>query len=486
MKPSISGRRTAPLFLVLVLALLPVLQGCAVNPVTGQREFSLISESQEIQLGGDADRDITRSLGVVEDEVLQEYVSDIGLRMARQSERPNLPWTVRVLDDPIINAFALPGGYIYVTRGILAHFNSEAELAGVLGHEIGHVTAKHGVRQVSRAQITQLGLGVGTVLFPELEGLGQAAGVGLGLLFLSYGRDAEREADDLGLRYMTREGYDPEEMAATFNMLNQASGGDAGAIPSWLSTHPNPLERRDRIRDRIQAGEVSGDRVERERYLEHIDGLVWGTDPRQGYFREARFHHPELAFRMDMPSGWSTLNQRDAVRAVSSQEDALVTLTLSGESSARGASDAFAAEQGVTARSRRDVQIGGLQAVRLDFEASTGQGSRLEGTAAFIEHDGRVYQILGYAVQARWGERRSSVESAVTSFQPERDPAVLAAQPRRIEIVRTDRELTFEGFLSRYPSTVGSSTLSLLNRVEPGDVIPAGTLMKRVTGEAPP
>lgn len=483
-----SPPRTLPLLSVVALfAVLPTLQGCAVNPVTGQREFSLISESQEIQLGRDADRDISSSLGVVQDEALQEYVSEIGLRMARESERPDLPWTVRVLDDPIINAFALPGGYIYVTRGILAHFNSEAELAGVLGHEIGHVTARHGVRQVSRAQIAQLGLGVGTVLFPELEGVGEAAGVGLGLLFLSYGRDAEREADDLGLRYMTREGYDPAEMAATFDMLNQAGGGGEGSgIPNWLSTHPNPLERRDRIRSRIEAGEVTGDRVDRERYLRQIDGLVWGTDPREGYFREQRFHHPELGFRMDMPSGWGTLNQRASVRAVSPQEDALVVLTLSGRGSAGAAADGFVSESGVTVRDRRSATIGGLSAVRLEFRAATEGGGSLEGTAAFIEHDGRVYQLLGYAVQARWSERRGSLEGAISSFRPETDEAVLAAEPRRIQIVETDRELTFEGFLSRHPSTVSSTTVALINRLEPGDVIPAGTLLKRVVGDPPP
>jgi predicted Zn-dependent protease len=132
-----------------------------VNPVTGQREFVLMTESQEIQMGRDADQDIVRSMGLYEDPELQRYVQELGARMARESERPNLPWTFRVLDDPVVNAFALPGGYIYVTRGIMAHFSSEAELAGVLGHEIGHVTARHGVQQVSRAQLAQLGLGIG-------------------------------------------------------------------------------------------------------------------------------------------------------------------------------------------------------------------------------------------------------------------------------------------------------------------------------------
>ena len=191
------------------------LAGCAVNPVTGERELALISEEEEVQLGREADQEIVSTLGLYEDERWQNYVQELGERMALDSERPDLPWTFRVVDDPVVNAFALPGGYIYLTRGILAHFGSEAELAGVLGHEIGHVTARHSVQQISRAQLAQLGLGLGTLLLPELETWVGAAGVGLQLLLLSYSRDAEREADDLGLRYMADLNYDPTEMAAT-------------------------------------------------------------------------------------------------------------------------------------------------------------------------------------------------------------------------------------------------------------------------------
>lgn len=478
----------AGFFLILsVLLAPPLVTSCAVNPVTGQREFTLFSESQEIQIGRDADRDISASLGVYNDESLQQYVTGLGEQMAEDSERPDLPWTFRLIDDPVINAFALPGGFVYVTRGILAHFSSEAELAGVIGHEIGHVTARHGIQQVSRQQITQLGLGVGTVLFPELEGVGQLAGAGLGLLFLSYGRDAEREADDLGLNYMTALDYDPSEMAATFDMLYQASGGDeADRIPNWLSTHPDPLDRRDRILSRIQGGEVSGQRVERDAYLQRIEGMIWGPDPRQGFFRNGRFHHPDLAFRLDMPSGWKTLNQRSAVQAVSSQEDAIVVLTIDQRSSAAAAADAFSGDDGLTVSNRRSTTVGQLPAVRLDFRAAGQGGGSLAGTAAFVEHDGRVYRLLGYGVEAQWSQRRGAAEAAVTSFRPETDPAMLNVEPKRISIVRTDRDLTLQGFNSRYPSTVQLSTIATLNRLRPGDVIPAGTLVKRVTGAGPP
>src|SRR5438034_1970924 len=146
-----------------------LVSGCATNPATGARQLMLISESQEIAMGRDYDKQVVASIGLYPDSGLQRYLQQFGPRRAATSERPNLPWTFRVVDDPVVNAFALPGGFIYVTRGIFAHLNSEAELAAVVGHEIGHVTARHSVSQLSKQQLAQLGLAVGTIASPEFE-----------------------------------------------------------------------------------------------------------------------------------------------------------------------------------------------------------------------------------------------------------------------------------------------------------------------------
>ena len=167
-------------------------------------------------MGREYDQDVAASIGLYADSGLQRYIQQFGARLAATSERPNLPWSFHVVDDPVVNAFALPGGFIYVTRGILAHLNSEAELAGVVGHEIGHVTARHSVSQMSKQQLAQIGLAVGTIASPEFERFGALASAGLGVLFLKYSRDAERQADDLGLRYMRRVNYDPREMPHVF------------------------------------------------------------------------------------------------------------------------------------------------------------------------------------------------------------------------------------------------------------------------------
>src|SRR5256885_287468 len=182
---------------------------CAVNPATGSRQLMLISESQEIAMGRDYDREVTASIGLYPDSALQGWIQQFGARLAATSERPNLPWSFRVVDDPVVNAFALPGGFIYVTRGILAHLNSEAELAGVVGHEIGHVTARHSASQMTKQQLAQVGLAVGAIASPELGRYTGLASQALGVLFLKYSRDNESQADELGLRYLRRGRYDP-------------------------------------------------------------------------------------------------------------------------------------------------------------------------------------------------------------------------------------------------------------------------------------
>ena len=227
---------------------------------------------------------------------------------------PDLPWSFTVIDDAAVNAFALPGGSIFITRGILTHMNSEAELASVLGHEIGHVTARHSAQQLSRQQFTQLGLGVGSALSPEIAGLAQAGGAGLQLLFLKYGRDAERQADELGFRYMLKEGWDPNEMPkmfATLQRVSAAAGGDR--LPGYLATHPDPGDREAVAKKRAAEVNQPGLVVHREEYLAKVNGMPFGEDPRQGFFQGDTFVHPALKFRIDLPAGWKKQNGAAAV-----------------------------------------------------------------------------------------------------------------------------------------------------------------------------
>lgn len=456
--------------------------GCAVNPATGNRELSLVSEGQEIQMGRESDPQIVAQMGLYPDSSVQRYVREIGLRMAAQSERPDLPWTFRVLDDPAVNAFALPGGFIYITRGILTHLTSEAELAGVLGHEIGHVTARHSANQMSRAQLAQLGLGVGMIFSETVRDYGGLASQSMGLLFLKFGRDDESQADELGIRYMTREGYDPRELAGVMRMLSRtseiASGG--GRAPEWLSTHPDPANRSQDILSQVAAGSYgNATTVERDGFLQRIDGMPFGPDPREGFTADGIFHHPELAFRMDT-RGWQVDNQKSAVQFVAPDGGAVVILTLGGDSP-EAALQAFGSEQGITVGRGTRTEVNGAPAVRAPFEADSQDGT-LTGEVVFLSFGGNTYRLLGLSTAAGWAGAASTVRAIQESFRRETDRAVLSAQPDRLDVVSIGSRLTFDQFRSRYPSTVEPVIVELINQLEPGAVLESGRWKRVVEG----
>src|SRR2546429_3634931 len=398
--------------------------GCAVNPATGSRQLMLISESQEIAMGRDYDNQVAASIGLYPDSGLQRYLQQFGARLAATSERPNLPWSFRVVDDPVVNAFALPGGYIYVTRGILAHLNAEAERAGVVGHEIGHVTARHPVSQMSKQQLAQIGLAVGTIASPEFERFAGLASAGLGVLFLKYSRDAERQADDLGLRYMRRVNYDPRELPHVFELLarvSRAQGG--GRVPEWLATRPDPENRRGRIEQEIATlpQTFSGVAVNRDAYLRRLDGLVFGNNPREGYFKDNQFFHPDLRFRVTFPEGWTTSNGKQAGVAVSPQKDAVVEVSLAKEQTADAAARAFLAQRGVTSGDPVRASVGRLPAGSAAFAAATESGT-LRGTVLFVEHGGAVYRLVGPPARAPRAARPRAARPAPPSVRRRPDP----------------------------------------------------------------
>ena len=237
-----------------IAALAVTVVACATNPATGKKEFSLMSEAQEVQLGKEMDPQIKREMGVYDNAELQRYVSEIGMRLARASERPTLPWQFTVVDEPAVNAFALPGGYIYLTRGIMAFLNDEEQLAGVLGHEIGHVTARHSAQQYTQATSAGLGLTLLSIFVPETRPLQGLAETALGVLFLKHGRDDELQADRLGVQYTAKTGWDPRGVAGmlrTLQRLDEASGSNRG-VPNFLSTHPAPADRVQRVMAFVQ------------------------------------------------------------------------------------------------------------------------------------------------------------------------------------------------------------------------------------------
>ena len=472
---------------IAALALLALTaSSCSTNPATGKKQIAFIGEGQEIAMGREADQQIVQSLGLYEDKDVQAYVSRLGKALAAASERPDLPWTFRVVDDPVVNAFALPGGFIYVTRGLMTHLTSEAELVSVLGHEIGHVTGRHSVEQMSKAQLAQIGLIAGMVLSPELAQFGDLAQTGLGLLFLKYGRDDEREADDLGLRYMAREQYDPREMVGVFEVLRRVSEAEGnGRIPGWMSTHPTPENRIGRISEevaKLDPASYANARVNRESYLRELDGMPFGQNPREGYFIGNRFIQPELGFEIRFPQGWKTSNQKASVGAMSPREDAVVVLTLSDQRSPQAAAQQFFSQQGVVQGQSLQANLGGLPAVARVFGVQRGEAGDLQGVAAFVEHQGKIYQVLGYTLADRWRSYGDELSGSLGTFERVTDRRLLDVQPSRLDVVSIPSAMTLEEFSRRYPSTVDLRTLAIINQADTNTRFSAGTELKRIVG----
>jgi predicted Zn-dependent protease len=456
---------------------------CATNPVTGKRQLALVSEAQEIQMGQQASREVAQTLGLVDDQRLQALVSRVGKQLAADSERPSLPWEFHVVDDPTPNAFALPGGFIYVTRGMLTLMTSDAQLASVLGHEIGHVTARHSVTQISQQQLAQLGLGLGSIFSPAVQQLSSALGAGLQLLFLRHGRDDERQADELGFRYIRTHGYDVREFGKVFESLARTTESAGGSpVPAWLSTHPEPGERVETAAARAATvGPQPNAVVGREPFLRAIDELVYGENPRHGFFREHAFYHPDLRFQLRFPEQWQTQNTPQAVVAAAPQGTAIFQLTLSSAASASQALQQFAGQQGLQVGNAGRVAVNGLQATTAEFAAQTEQGM-VQGRIAFLEHGGRTYQMVGYTSAQLYASVAPTLEAIIGTFAPLTDPALLAVQPNRVTIVPARRTQTLADWARDTPSAISVEELAIINQLPgPSATVQAGTLLKRVT-----
>ncbi len=465
-------------------AVLLLVAACATNPVTGRRQLSLVSEAQEIEMGRQSLAASAAQTGFYDDAELTAYVREMGMAMARASERPNLPWEFHVLDDAMINAFAAPGGFIFVTRGILSVMNSGAELAGVLGHEIGHVTAKHSVSQISTATLAQAGLIAGAIAAPDIAagGIGQLAQVGASVLFLKFGRDDERQSDELGHRYSLSQGYDVREMPKTFRTLERvgegASSGDR--LPAFLSTHPDPGDRvaaSQRWADTVSS--YTNLRTDRDRFLDLIDGLVYGDDPRQGYFDGGRYLHPVLRFQFAIPENWQRANYATQVIAADPNGQAQGTLSAAQQSSASAAAQAFAAQQGVTVGASGNVTVNGLRGAMVQFSAASSQGQQLAGEVLFVEHGGSVYQFLGLTLANLWNSHGRTLDQIVRSFAPTASNQAFR-RVREIDVITLSANSTPAALASRSSNAATAKEIALINGALENETLPAGRKVKTI------
>jgi predicted Zn-dependent protease len=457
--------------------------GCSRNPATGRIQFGLMNEADEIRLGRETDAEVLGAIGPYDElPAVEEMVQRVGHAIAQVSERPNLPWTFAVLDDPAVNAFALPGGFVYVTRGLLGHLSSEAELAAVLGHEAGHVTARHSAVQLRKQRTAANTIGLFRIIDPNLRHVGGFAAGTAGLVLLKYSRDDENEADALALRYMQRTGYDPVAIVAVFDVLAGIENG-SGRVPTWLSTHPQPESRRARMARIL--GPVADRRPPIDRaYLSVIDGIVYGKDPRRGFLLGGTYVHPRMGFAVDAPEGWTAHYDGSGFMAMSPEETALFVLASAEHESAEEGMESFFADGSVTRGESWQGEMGGASMRSSSF--AIGQPPRrLAGLIAYLDFRDRVLTMIAVAPEPDWADLVPTIGPAFSSFRVLTDPALLQIEPMRIRMHALAEDTTLERLQETAPSVVPMKRLQRLNRTKASDPLPAGHMVKRVVGVNP-
>lgn len=435
--------------------------------------------------------------GAYEDPALQAYLDGMIRFLGRNSSRPDIPYRITVLNSPIVNAFALPAGYIYVSRGLLGLAGNEAEVAGVLAHEIGHVTARHTAQRYSRGVLASIGIGgigvLGAILdMPQLaQDLQQAAGVGATLHIRGFSRDQELESDRLGVETMTRSGYDPFAMSSFLTRLQaetrlQATLTGAPAGPadqfSLLSTHPRTT---DRVVQAIElANMMPGRRALRAvEYLARIDGLMYGDDPEQGFVRGTHFIHPRLGFRFQVPADFRLMNAADAVTAVG-PEDAVIRFDTAPQPFDGAMADYLTGEwiKEQPLQHLETLDIGGLEAATGAARLTPKQGDEVDLRVVAVRFDeDAIYRFL-FATPPRLTESlEMGLRGTTYSLRRLDDAEAAAYRPRRIRIVRTGAGDTVLSLAARMPyDDYRVERFAALNGLNPAQQLPPGSLVKLI------
>ena len=475
--------------------------GCATTSrdlVSGSKRGFGYSWTQQVQLGRESDPQIVGQFGSYTDAELSAYVDRIGQKLLAVSHlrRPTAPaevqntaFTFRVLDSPVVNAFALPGGYIYVTRGLLANLENEAQLAVVLGHEIGHVARQHAARQAFEAQRAQFGL-LGAALLGQAvlggnaaQAISQFGGQGLQLLLLKYGREDEMESDQLGVEYATLAGYKAEEGAEFFISLKRIGQKAGETLPEFLSTHPDPGNREVRIRQLAAEWDArtpgSSETVAEAEYDAQIDGITFGENPRQGFVENGTFYHPDLRFQFVIPQGFQL--QNDAQQVVFGNGQGTVgALTLAQGTSAEASARTFASQQGVQVLDSGTDTINGLRAAYVAAEAQTQQGA-VRTIQLFIEYGGRVYNLAALGAPAALAQYQNAYLATFRSFRPLTDARVLAVQPAKLDVITANRDGTLRDFVpSPLPRDITLEDIAIANQVTADARVTRGARFKTV------
>ena len=475
-------------------AVFVVLQSCSRNPVTGKKELLFMSAEQELAIGQESHPSIAASMGLYEDKKMQDFINVKGKEMGKISHRPELNYQFYIVDSPVVNAFAVPGGYIYFTRGIMAHFNNEAEFAGVLGHEIGHVTARHSARQQRDQLLGTLGVIAGMVVSPKVAQFGEQLMQGFQLLMLSYSRAHESESDKIGVGYSSKVGYDAHQMANFFGTIKRISTNAGQSIPNIMSTHPDPGDRLNNVHKmaaEYQAQNVGSYAINRESYLQLINGMVYGEDPKQGFVENNVFYHPDLRFQMPIPREWKTQNSPAAFVMAPKDGKSQMILTLAQGSTLDSAAINLVKQYNLKTLESTRTTINGNSAIVMITQQQPQQQQQGQQqqpqTAAntvqliswLIQYNGAVYVIHGVTTADVFANMLPTFRSVGENFRSLSDPDKLNRKPERVLVKVAPRTGTFGEVMGAMGMPASRlEELGVINSRKPEDQIQRGALIK--------
>jgi predicted Zn-dependent protease len=487
-------------FLALFVGLL--VSACSIqqSAITGDKRAYGYSWEQELQIGKEVDLELQEHYGIYDNDALQQYVNKIGQEMLAvshmqredaHSRYKNTEFYFRLLDSPVVNAFALPGGYIYVTRGLLSHLDNEAQLAVVLGHEIGHVAARHASQRAFIQQMSQIALVGGAIAGQHFLGIPGGDIIGLGgmaaqMLFLSYSREDERESDRLGVEYAAMQRYQSAEGAQFFVSLERMSEQSGQSIPNWQSTHPDPAERATSIPELAEEWKAKGFEqtiVNTDQYMGMLNNMIYGDNPREGYTRDGTYYHPDLKFQFSYPSGWQVINQRSLVAVVNNDQNAVSIMRLDNTSAGAEASvNEFLNQEGITTTAKSGLTSSGLRAFQAEAIGQTQDGTQLKFYLYSVEYDGMIYRFINYTALDNYGVYGPRFKEITGGFRELTNSGILNIQPVRLQTIKTTRSGTFRSFLpsnlESLPINVTSEDLAIMNQVELDGRIESGTWIK--------
>ncbi len=480
-----------------LLLLLPVvvLSGCAANPVTGESDFVLISESQELALGRKLHKEVLKEYERYDNPSLQAYVRKTGEEIAVKSHRDDLIYRFTVLDSMDVNAFAIPGGYIYITRGLLAHLNSEEELAAVLGHEIGHITARHSVRQYTASQAANIGYILGGILAPELRTntLGNLYSLLGTAIVRGYGREHELEADRLSAEYLAHTGRDPKAMITAIEVLKshellekqvaKAENREPQTYHGLFSTHPDNDKRLQEVVNRAATLRIENRRItDPNDYLRRLAGMTYGPSAKEGILRGNHFYHGDLGFTLSFPEGWRVKNHPDRLVASSPDNDAKLQLSMTELNKRQSPQDFMRNRLGLKKLLREEsLNINGLTGHTGFATTDTSWGSRLARFSVLFFND-RAYLLLS-AVKNEDDPRlyNTPILNTVYSFHPLTESEKQLARELEIDLITAKEDTRFSDLArDSLLQDHGEERIRLLNGYYPNGEPRVGELLKVV------